>query len=60
MCVCLIGLNLLEQEYDNFYTHKKIQYEKYKLKCDIMKNESLSVVVSYINVVVNQTNTHKV
>ena len=34
-----------------------IQYEKYKLVCYIMKKESLSIVVSYINVAVNQTDT---
>ena len=30
------------------YTQKKIQYEKYKLKCCIMKNESLSIIVSSV------------
>ena len=42
------------------YTQKKIQYEKYKLKCYIMKKESLSIIVSYINVVVNQTDAYKI
>ena len=32
----------------------KIQYEKYNLMCYIMKKESLSILVFYINVVVNQ------
>ena len=42
------------------YTQKKIQYEKYKLKCYIMKKESLSIIVSYINAVVNQTDAYKI
>ena len=39
------------------YTHK-IQYEKYKWKCYIMKN--ISIMVSHINVVVNQTDSYKI
>ena len=42
------------------YTQKKKQYEKYKLKSYIMKKESLSIIVSYINVIVNQTDTYKI
>ena len=42
------------------YTEKNIQYEKYKLKCYIMKKESLSIIVSYKNVVINQTDTYKI
>ena len=38
----------------------KIQYEKYQLKCYIMKKESLSIIVSHINVVVNQTDAYKI
>ena len=41
------------------YTETNIQYEKYKLKCYIMKKVSLSVIVSYKNVV-NQTDTYKI
>ena len=44
-----------------FIFHRKnIQYEKYKLKCYIMKKESLSIIVSYINAVVNQTDAYKI
>ena len=39
---------------------KNIQYEKYKLQCYIMKRESLSKIVSYKNIVVNQTDTYKI
>ena len=42
------------------YTHKNIKYEKDKLKCYIMKNESLSIIVSHINVVSNQTDAYKI
>ena len=42
------------------YTQKKIECEKYKLRCYIMKRGSLSIIVSYINVAVNQTGTYKI
>ena len=42
------------------YIQKKIQYEKYKLKCYIMKKESLSIILSYKNAVVNQTDAYKI
>ena len=37
------------------FVYLVIQYKKFKLKCYSMKNESLSILVSHINVVVNQT-----
>ena len=40
---------------------QKIQYEKYKLKSNIMKNKPLSsIIVSYINIVVNQTDAYNI
>ena len=57
---CLDGLSVTQGSIDLLnklrigicwfsYTQNKIQYQKYKLKCYIMKKESLSVKVSYIN-----------
>ena len=43
-----------------FIYTEKIQYEKYKLKCYIMKKVSLSIIVSYINAVANQTDAYKI
>ena len=37
----------------SFIYTEKIQHEKYKLKCYVMKNDSLSIIISYIDV--NQT-----
>ena len=37
--------------------HTKIQYERYKLRCYIMKKE-LTILVSYTNVVVNQIDAY--
>ena len=44
-----------------FHIHTKlyIQYERYKLKCYILKKESLSIIVSYKNSI-NQTDTYKI
>ena len=43
-----------------FDIHTKLQCEKYKLKCYLMKKESLSILVSYLNDIVNQNDAYKI
>ena len=46
----------------NIYFHidTKKYNENYKLKCYIMKNESLSILVSYTNIAMNEADAYRI